>query len=322
MKNLFFFCCVIASMTVFGQNLVPNPSFEEYIDCPFSTAELENQVVDWFSWSESPDFFHDCSNDLEGFAGVPDNAWGSQEPLTGLGYGGYFNFTDLVDNGREYLATQLIQQLVIGDTYFIVFHVSLNDGGSKEDFKCATNHIGLRFFKDPDFSMDQPLIPDNFAHVESLDIIEETEEWVAIQGTFTADDDYNWLCIGNFYSDENTEVLPLNNMGNCWSIYYVDNVCVASETQDCDELLNVQNPSFQKSHNVYPNPVIDKIEIEDSESLISSIKVINLEGKCVLELDPSRKALHQVDLSSLESGFYFLFIQTEISNSTIKILKL
>jgi len=240
-------------MTVFGQNLVPNPSFEEYIDCPFSTAELENQVVDWFSWSESPDFFHDCSNDLEGFAGVPDNAWGSQEPLLGSAYAGVYNYVDNLENGREFIATQLISALEIGETYSVIFHISLFDGGPKLDFLCATNHMGLRFFKNPDFSMDQPLIPDNFAHIESLDIIEETEEWVAIQGTFTADDDYNWLCIGNFYSDENTEVLPLNNMGNCWSIYYVDNVCVASETQDCDELLNVQNPSFQKSHNVYPN---------------------------------------------------------------------
>lgn len=322
MKNLSLFCFLIVGFIANAQNLVPNPSFEEYIDCPFSTAELENQVIDWVSWSESPDFFHVCSNDIDGFAGVPANAWGYQEPLTGDAYAGFFNFTDLVENGREYIATQLLQPVSIGETYFVVFHVSLNDGGSKEEFKCATNHIGLRFFKDPEYTMQLPLVPDNFAHVESLEIIDETEDWVSIQGTFIADDNYNWLCIGNFYSDENTEVLPLNNMGNCWSIYYIDNVCVASVTEDCDELLSIQYPSFQKSYNVYPNPVTDKIGIEDPEASISSLKVINLEGKCVLELNPSRKVLHQVNLSSFESGFYYLFIQTEISNTTIKIIKL
>src|SRR5690606_30479231 len=81
MKN---FCSIFlwfSSLTGVGQNLVPNPSFEEYLECPFSTVELQNQVIGWYSWNESPDFFYECSNDLAGLAGVPGNVFGYQYPI-------------------------------------------------------------------------------------------------------------------------------------------------------------------------------------------------------------------------------------------------
>jgi hypothetical protein len=37
----------VATLTALAQNLVPNPSFEEYLECPFSTGYLNDFLVDW-----------------------------------------------------------------------------------------------------------------------------------------------------------------------------------------------------------------------------------------------------------------------------------
>ena len=57
-----------------GQNLVPNPSFEDTTGCPQFIDDF--YAVDWLSPTlASPDLFHTCSS---GNAGVPQNLWGWQ----------------------------------------------------------------------------------------------------------------------------------------------------------------------------------------------------------------------------------------------------
>ena len=239
MKYLVLFIIVSFSSVCTGQNLVPNPSFEEYSECPFGVSELQNQVVDWYSWSDSPDFYHECSNDLVGSVGVPSNAAGYQYPLTGSGYAGYIGYVWFVPNGREYLAVQLTEPLEIGVEYYVVFHASLFDGGLEAESWCATNHVGLRFFKDPTYTYDtNKLEPDNFAHLDHSELLTDTMNWTKIDGWVTADQAYNWLSIGNFFTDDNTEVLFLNDEERCFGIYYIENICVATDPAFCDYLLS------------------------------------------------------------------------------------
>src|SRR5690606_25932355 len=73
-KVLLTFLIFISSLCN-GQNLVPNPSFEEYLECPYSTAEFHSEVVDWYSFAVTRDYFHSCKNELSGNAGVLENAW-------------------------------------------------------------------------------------------------------------------------------------------------------------------------------------------------------------------------------------------------------
>jgi len=50
--------------TEIPSSLIPNPSFEEYIDCPTGEAQLEN-AQDWIQASEATsDFIHTCGNFL------------------------------------------------------------------------------------------------------------------------------------------------------------------------------------------------------------------------------------------------------------------
>lgn len=312
-----------AALTALAQNLVPNPSFEEYLECPFSTAELDNQVVDWYSWAGTCDFFHICSNDLDGFAGVPLNGFGYQWPITGNGYAGLFTYASTTINDREYMASQLLTPLVTGENYYVVFHASMWGGGNKMHFLCASNHIGLRFFKDPTYSYfppDQAFVPDNFAHLDYTEILTDSVGWTRIEATFTADDNYNWLAIGNFFTDENTSTLLMNETGTCWSAYYIENVCVALDPADCDYLLSSLSIIPKPKIEIYPNPAYDLVTIR-SDQPIDKVEVLDGMGRKVALKEQHGQSSLELSISKLNKGVYVLRAFSKNSFSTHKILK-
>ncbi len=111
MKIVFVLLALLSSLSsAFAQNLVPNPSFEEYEECPTEVGQVFN-ATGWYSALESPDYFNACSssNDVNTFAiDVPINHAGFQEPATGSAYIGLFSFF-IVDDYREYVQCQLLE---------------------------------------------------------------------------------------------------------------------------------------------------------------------------------------------------------------------
>lgn len=65
-----FFVYIVTILNVNAQNIVPNPSFEEYEGCPNSVADFS--VSNWFIPLYSPDYYNSCSTFM---VGVPNN-WG------------------------------------------------------------------------------------------------------------------------------------------------------------------------------------------------------------------------------------------------------
>ncbi len=314
MKHIVFALMIsAASLTAHAQNLVPNPSFEEYLECPFSTAELDNQVVDWYSWQMTPDFFHSCSDEIDGFAGVPENVWGFQWPMTGEAYAALITFEDHNPNGREYVAAQLIEPLVVGQQYYMVFHTSLCDGGLNINRKCATNNLGMRFFVNPTYSYfppDQSFHVDNFAHLNHGEIIADDDNWVKIEGWFTADDIYNWVAIGNFFDDDNTDTNILNDTGQCWGYYYIENICIASDSADCDELLSSNSRTEENNYlRVYPNPVSEELFVEVETGWIQALSLFDIQGKVIRSFTKLSSPSIKINVSNLQKGIYVLRIQ-------------
>jgi hypothetical protein len=297
-----------------GQNLVPNPSFEEYLECPFGTAEFHNQVIDWYSWNESPDFFHTCSNEFVGLAGVPENAWGYQWPMTGEAYAALGTFAHFNPNIREYMAAPLVQELEIGEKYYVFFHASQYDGGVEYDSWCATSNIGIRFFKDPSYSASNPfnpLTPDNFAHINYSEILNDTTNWTKIEGWITADDSYNWVAIGNFFDDSQTQIQELNDENRCFGIYYIENVCVAKTPQECEYLLNQAEISNSLSViTVYPNPVEAHLQVHSNHQKIHEIRVFNAIGQLVFWSNQQENIV-KIEAGHWSGGLYILEVKTE-----------
>jgi len=121
-----------------AQNLVPNPSFEQYSLCPVYPGDF--YPLNWNGY-KSPDYFNECDDSLF-YVSVPHNSAGFQYAHTGFAYSGLYaratsnNYT----NYREIIRTKLIDTLIIGTKYYVSFYASL-----AEYSNCASNKIGALY---------------------------------------------------------------------------------------------------------------------------------------------------------------------------------
>ena len=243
--------------------------------------------------------------------GVPQNAFGYQYPLTGSGYAGYIGYSLFDPNYREFIAVQLTESLEIGVDYYIMFHASLFDGGLEAASWCAVNHVGLRFFENPTYDKDtNKLEPDNFAHLDHAELLTDTMNWTKIDGWFTADQAYNWLSIGNFFTDDNTESLILNDEDGCVGLYYIENICVATDPAFCDYLLSNEARINASSISVYPNPTNNLISISSDLNPITSIELYDLQGRIIQHKVISNLTKVELRLESYKSGIYILRVHS------------
>lgn len=192
---LFCFCCALRSN---GQNLVPNPSFEEHINCPQTLNDYE--FTYWDSFNRTPDYFNTCSS-ISGFS----NPAGFQIAHSGNAYAGFITFVDEPPLWREHLGVPLIVPLQVGQTYYVSFYVSR--GFEQPAHDMASNKIGALFST---IAYDDTLNPSpvlNFAHVYEDSIITDTTNWVHLHWNFVADSAYHYLIIGNFFDDSQTDTL-------------------------------------------------------------------------------------------------------------------
>lgn len=241
----------LLATNVYSQNLVPNPSFEDYSDCPDSHSQIA-KAINWFTPYGTSDYMNSCFGS-NGYAGVPHNTFGSQYPHSGNAYAGIIERTVGLDGTpfypSEFIGVQLDSSLVPGVKYFVKFYVSLAD---------LTNYtseaIGLRFF------VDQPLWPTVLenpnlpAHVNDMDgtFITDKTNWTLISGSFVADSAYNYLIIGSFdptFSPANYQYIPGGtptgsgaNYQYCY--FYIDDVCVSSDSLECSFEVNLNIEEF------------------------------------------------------------------------------
>jgi gliding motility-associated-like protein len=208
-------------------NLVPNPSFETYIACPWGLGEI-NKASPWFQPSARPistDFFHPCSSYQ---ADVPNNQCGYQTPRTGLGYAGLIVYSRI--NGplptdpklyREYLEVELTDTLIQGKIYCVEFFISLSN-----NFNIVTDRIGAYFSTDSILSSDYANLP-YIPHVENAlgNLLVDTLGWMKISGVFTATGGEQYMTIGNFKDDLNTFVDTLSTMSS-FCYFYIDDISV------------------------------------------------------------------------------------------------
>jgi OOP family OmpA-OmpF porin len=303
MKNLYLSLSVfLFSAFCFAQNLVPNPSFEEYNECPNGLDQV-SRATGWFSARETPEYFNSCtSNPL---IDVPyGSAFGYQFPATGNGYSGFQAFVET--NFREAIGCTLIQQLTAGTDYYVTVKFSCAFGGSSFA-RCAINNIGLKFSTNL-YNISNPVPIDNFSHFYSDTIISDTAGWVEIKGIFNADSAYNYLYVGNFFDDSNSDTLWLAPNNGCRSFYYVDDVCVSEDSSKCDFVNSIKE--IQTSDiNVYPNPFQSSINLRYNYH-IQFIKLYNLEGEEIINYSINRISSNQVilNLDNLNNGVYVLWI--------------
>lgn len=221
---LIFIMFISNSLCIFAQNLVPNPSFEEYSFCPDGISQIDS-TIGWTHFRPTVDYFHACSNYPN--ISVPYQVASFQCAASGNAFCGLWSYNSTLSNLREYVGRQLSNPLIPGQKYYINFKVNLGGGA-----KCGCNNIGVLFTTIP-YSNTNWLPIANFAHISTSIIIIDTINWVNIFGSFIADSAYEYIAIGNFYDDINTDTINLNTSNICLTYYFIDDVCVSIDSLTC-----------------------------------------------------------------------------------------
>lgn len=225
------------------QNLVPNGSFEDTVKCPININYIENAVF-WINPTcLTPDLFHECNNNGNGYVGVPANYFGFQYARTGVAYAGIGTFyKNGSESSREYIQTHLLDTLTKGKRYCVSFYASLADS-----MDYATNKLGAYF---SDTIISSPANEFNYCLpftfmpqvLNTYQSLTNKTEWIEINGSFIANGGELYVTIGNFFSNANADTIYVGNgffSPFKAAHYYIDDVSVYL----CEDTLPTAEPS-------------------------------------------------------------------------------
>ena len=226
-KNLLFFQLLLFALpnVIYSQNLVKNPSFEDFRHCPEELGNIESDVPHWSKSSEgTTDYFNVCSERL----GIPKNFNGFQAAEFGTGYAGLY--LSAPNDYREYLQGELEEPLVKGKKYEVSFHISL-----AEKSRQAIRDIGVLFSqkiikedtrKALTRHQDNNLANEyNFAEVRNWSYFTDKEGWMLVQTDFIANGTEKYMTIGNFRDNARSKLTNLEGDKSA-AYYYLDQVSV------------------------------------------------------------------------------------------------
>jgi hypothetical protein len=282
-----------------GQNLVPNPSFEDTVACPCCGADL-NLAAGWTININTADYYNACSPPF--FSSVPDNWTGFQNTHSGNAYAGFVGKGQNIasEECREYLGAKLLTPLAIGTRYYVSFYLSLNYP------TCYTNKLGVLFLTKGDTTSPYSIILpspyiNNYAQVYSNAAISDTAGWTKISGSFVADSAYLYFMIGNFFDDSHIDTTLIAG-SYCTTYYYVDDVCISADSLACPISVDIKE-ALQTTTTVFPNPFSTQLSFALTDNEQTTVSLYNFLGQQVLQQTFTNATT--VNTNHLTSGIYF-----------------
>ncbi len=299
MKWFFFAILLFFTHIGFAQNLVPNPSFEEKINCPTNLNQIYN-CKDWFKMLySSVEYYNSCSNNSTNVS-VPRNAAGYQYPKSGNAYLGFAVYASGINNAREYFGVNLSKRLIQNEVYKIDFFLSLSNIS-----QYAISDLGVYFSKDSittlcnssNSAMDclSPIIENSITT-----LFDDTLNWVKFSNTFIANGNENYLYIGNFHSDLNSNYIrsypssPTSSSG-----YYIDDVSLI-RIMDYDSW--VSNLTFQTTCYSDSTPSTFQFKNNGQLPLDFTIDPVSINGSVKVNNALIQNYNQQITNNNLNSG--------------------
>ena len=212
-----------------SKNLIQNPSFEAFLNCPKKLGNLADDVLYWKSPTNgSTDYFNACSEVM----GTPKNFNGEQPANFGVGYIGFYFYAP--DDYREYVQATLVSKLQKGIRYKVSFYVSLAE---RSDF--AIKEFGIQFTESPVSVSTRKVLSrmhlskvtgdvSNYFQIKYSDFYSDKKDWVLVEKEFVANGTEKYMIIGNFKNNKSTEKFRTKRNVTQGSYYYVDMVTVSA----------------------------------------------------------------------------------------------
>ncbi|UKN03391.1 gliding motility-associated C-terminal domain-containing protein [Paracrocinitomix mangrovi] len=217
--------------TTNAQNIVPNPDLEQYTSCPTGVAQVGNLV----GWDKIPnhtgsaDCINACNNTN---VDVPNNAFGTQNAHSGVGYFGFASYYQSTPSFREYTYCTFTSAMVAGTTYDISFWVSLSDNSQYG----SDNALQLYFSNTVvsgtggNWNPITTITPD----IVNTTMITDKTNWQQLNFQYTATGGELYMTIGNFYTDVNTNTVAAGAGSYSTVYYYVDDFVVQPAITPCN----------------------------------------------------------------------------------------
>ncbi|MCB0402617.1 MAG: T9SS type A sorting domain-containing protein [Flavobacteriales bacterium] len=314
-SSAILFILILVGLEMKAQNnFVPNHSFEnlDSLPCSFIGSQywFDFYIVNWTMPTDgSSDLYSTLSSNtcyaypLSGSGGTP----GIQNPRSGFNMAGIYTWgtggQPSGPNYREYLQVHLNQPLTIGQTYYAEFYCSLADS------KIGANNLGMYFSSvaiDSTYERNLNFTPD----ILDTSVISDYSGWHKVSGNFTASTNAQYLIIGNFFTDNNTNTdIPWVNQ----SYYFIDDVCVSNDSLGCMIITSTPEYSPTSELIIYPNPTRKNWKITTENSAIEQLIIYNSMGKMMLNEINLSKTI-EINTTSYETGMYV--IQTTIQGQT------
>jgi len=278
-------------------NLVPNPGFEDTTNCPNGAIGAISYALHWYeATSGSADYFNTCGSNPS----VPNNMFGHQTPHTGSAYAGIGIWAA---DSREYIQTQLDSALKSQHKYSVEFYVSMGDTTT-----VACNNIGMYLSDTLIDSSPTSLL--NFTPQVSnnplINPLTNKSGWVKVSGDFVAVGGEQYVAIGNFLNDTNSDTTAVGTGIEAFAYYYIDDVTVRDCTNDGISEINNQPSTIEIS----PNPATSEIKITTSNSVLKEAHIYSMMGQCILQ-STINNSQSTIDISSLPAGMYIAEVITE-----------
>ncbi|MFN7603169.1 MAG: hypothetical protein ACK5R0_17425, partial [Bacteroidota bacterium] len=228
---LMFLCGSLADVN--AQNLVPNPSFENYkkLPCRLNEFFIQDVLENWIQpipttsdyWRT--DIVINC--DLN-----PSRI--NRQTRTGNAIAGIITasiFKDFKNEYKEYLEVKLNRPLVKNKFYcgeFYTYNANTVMFGSSDILE--SNNLSMGFSDSLVFYPVSINPPDNLTYplwvkITEPKVIPTDNQWHRVEGCFVADKNYQYLLIGNFNSINQTRVIR-KTFGNDFAsaYHFIDDV--------------------------------------------------------------------------------------------------
>jgi hypothetical protein len=310
MKYLFIALISISVLNYKSQNLIVNGSFENYtnIDCLYgafynmTTPYPYTLVVDDWGIYQSPDYFNSvCTNT---YTGAPENIFGYSYSKNGNAHAGIIVFHRQGET-KEYVYQHLNAPLIAGKVYCLSFFVSRADRN-----QYAIKNIGAYFSNSL-----PPLVA--YQHIQATPQVEnqsgfiaDTTLWSQIQGCFIANGGEQYMTIGNFNYNANTDTLFVgtnhpdpNYPGSqyYYSYYYIDDITLIEQST-----VGVNKIGEDDDFKIFPNPTTGLISFSDDRFANGeyNVRLLDIFGKEVMNdfVD------EEIDITFLDKGVYTLLL--------------
>jgi len=214
-----------------NNNIVPNPSFENTIYCPTAMNELSSTPP----WSNPPpnpyqgaaDAFNQCGLTL-----------GLDAAHSGIGHAGVVVYEPTA-TFREYLQVQLDSVMQPGDCYQVSMYVKLSESlGSTFSIDSLGMHISNAPPVQSGGGTGLMNVTPQITNDATADLT--SYSWQLISGTYTASGGEQFISIGNFADDINSNPVQIGSI-SFEGYYVVDDICIYKIEPDTLDLSAVND---------------------------------------------------------------------------------